>query len=78
MNGDVIDEETFVRNAQHEHSNRAPVPLCNCDAMVANDLGIVLGHGAGQDTDALDVVIIRGFDQLGNLRASLAVAGRSE
>ena len=65
MDGDVVDyEATLVDPHDHEPCDLA-VALGDRDPVVADDLGIVVGHRSRRPADSLDVVSVRRRDQLG-------------
>jgi Domain of unknown function (DUF305) len=68
VHGDVVDQEALVGDPEHEHPDESTILVGHDDVRGADDIRVVLPHRAGLHADALDVVPVRGIDQIGHRR----------
>jgi hypothetical protein len=54
VNGDVVDEEALVVDGEHEQSHDGAVALGDGHVTAADDLFVVVGHGARREPDPLE------------------------
>jgi hypothetical protein len=69
MHRDVVDQEPFTSDAEDDDPHDGAVVFGDGDLTVADDLGAVVGHRAGQHPDALDVVPVCGVDEFSHARS---------
>jgi hypothetical protein len=68
VNGDVVDQEPFVGDGEDDHPRDGAVALGDGDLPGADDLLVVVGHRAGRPPETLDVVAVRGVNELRHVR----------
>ena len=68
FNSDVVNEKSFVVNAEDDHPHDVSVALGDGYSLVGDDLCVIVGHRARQHPDALYVVPVRGVNECSHLR----------
>src|SRR5215475_16048510 len=77
MNGDIADEEPFVRYREDKYSGDGAAAFGDGHLLGADYLRVVLGHRTRKSPDAVHVMLVRGVDEPRNGRR-VGGAGRSD
>src|SRR5215510_6321164 len=77
MDGDIVDEECFVGHSEDKYSGDDAAAFGDDHLLGTDDFRVVVGHRARKSPDAVDVMLVRGVDELRN-GWCVGCAGRSE
>ena len=73
VNSDVFNQKSFIADGKDDYPHDGFIALGDRYPTATDELGVILGHRAGQRPDALNVVLVRVVNQLRHLGRILLV-----
>ena len=64
MDRDVLEDESFVGNVEHEDPHDVSVAFSEVYIRSADHAVVIIGHRSREHSDALDIVSVRGVDEI--------------